>query len=63
MDSCDMFWSELTQNQRQRVRTALKRCDRDCPVAYLFNYHIKNVGVIKKIADNIVIIYSKESSY
>lgn len=63
LDSCDIFWTKLTETQRQRVRSALNRCDKDCPPAYLFNYHIKNVGVIKNVSEDVVIIYTKENSY
>lgn len=63
LDSVERFHLRYSESVKNKVRVALARCDRECPVAYLFNYHIKNTGVVKKVSDDIVIIYKKEQSY
>lgn len=63
LDSSEYFWCGLNEKQRGAIIKALGYCDRHCPVAYLFNYSIKNTGIVKSVDENVVIIYKKENSY
>lgn len=62
LDSSEL-WYKLSQTRRNRVYTLLKRFDKANAKVYMFNYTIKNIGVIKDVNENIVRIISKENSY
>lgn len=62
LDSNERFY-RLPKYKIDRIYQMLRVADKNPPVAYMFNYHIKNIGVIKKIDDDIVRIVNKENSY
>ena len=62
LDSNEKFY-ELPQYKIDRVFQILRGFDRKPPKAYMFNYHIKNIGVIKDVNPEIVRIVKKEQSY
>lgn len=47
MDSHDSFYSDISEYKRSQILRILRNYDRKHLTAYLFNYHIKGVGVIK----------------
>lgn len=56
-------WFELPSSKIEKVYTVLKRCDKNCPKAYLFNYSIRGIGVIKDVSEDVVIIDEREDAY
>lgn len=56
-------WYQNSRTKVERVCSLLRSYDRNCPKAYMFEYHIKNIGVIKDVSEDIVTIVSKKSSY
>lgn len=62
LDSTESFY-KLPQSRIDKVFSLLKSYDKNHLYAYMFNYNIKNCGVIKKVNDNIVRIVNKEKMY
>lgn len=62
LDSNEKFY-RLPQYKIEKVYQMLRGFDRKPPKAYMFNYHIPNIGVIKDVSDDVVRIISKEQSY
>ena len=62
LDSNEKFY-QLPQYKIERVYQMLRGFDRRPPKAYMFNYHIKNIGVIKDVSEDVVRIINKEQSY
>jgi len=60
LDSNEKWYFEVPEDKQERIFKILQRYDKDNLTVYLFNYHIKNIGIIKKIDDNIVRIISRE---
>jgi len=56
-------WYRLSQEKIDKVYKILEKYDENNLYAYLFNYNIRNIGVIKKIDDNIVRIVSRQKLY
>lgn len=56
-------WYKLQQSKIEKVYSLLKGYSKKNLRAYMFNYHIKNTGVIKNVDSNIVRIIKKESTY
>jgi hypothetical protein len=56
-------WYRLSQEKIDKVYKILEKYDENNLYAYLFNYNIRNIGVIKKIDDNIVRIVSRQKMY
>ena len=62
LDSNEKFY-RLPKTKIERAYQILRVYDKKHLYAYMFNYNIKNIGVIKKVDDNIVKIMNKEQSY
>lgn len=61
LDNTDKFYFDYNKTTREKIYTELRRIDKNLKLAYMFNYHIKNIGVIKYVDDeNIVKILEKE---
>ena len=56
-------WCKFPQYRIKRVYQMLRGYDRKPPKVYTFNYHIKNIGVIKDVSDEVVRIVNKEKAY
>ena len=52
-------WYRNSQSKIQRVYRLARQWDKNNLAAYMFNYNIKNVGVIKRVEPDIVRIASK----
>lgn len=63
LDSNEKWYKEVCKSKIERVYQILRVYDKRNLQAYMFNYHIKNVGVIKTTDENVVRILSKEHSY
>lgn len=63
LDSSEKWYVSLSETKRNQVLSALRQYDKEQCVAYMFNYNIKNIGVIKKISDDIVVIKDKIAVY
>lgn len=62
LDNTDEFYdSGLSQTKKSNVYRVLRRMDKECPKAYMFNYHIKNIGVIKDVSEEYVRIIKREN--
>lgn len=60
LDSNERWYSDgITETQRQNVYRALRQEDKKLQ-AYLFPYHIKDIGVIKDVSPAVVKIIGKE---
>lgn len=62
LDNSDKFYCSFPKTTREKVYGYLKAYDKKLK-AYMFNYHIKNIGVLKSVDDSVVKIINKESSY
>lgn len=63
LDSCD-FWYQLPTTKIADVCNALCRFNKANLKVYLFPYHIKNIGIVKVLQDDVVsCIISKEMCY
>ena len=49
-DSRNEFYTELSETKRQKIFQCLKTYAKNHLTAYMFQYHIKNIGVIKDLA-------------
>lgn len=56
-------WYNLPQYKIEKVYQMLRGYDKKSLKAYMFNYHIKNIGVIKDVSEDVVRIVNKEKSY
>lgn len=63
LDSTEQFYNEISTTNRKKIYIILRKIDKQPPKAYMFNYNIKNVGVIKDVSDDIVKIIDKRSAY
>lgn len=63
LDSSEEWYRSLSQTKRNQVLSALRQYDKEQSIAYMFNYSIKNIGVIKRISDDIVVIRDKIAVY
>lgn len=63
LDSNEKWYISTPSYKIERIYQILRAYDKKHLYAYMFNYHIKNIGVIKKVDDNIVKILNKEQSY
>lgn len=63
LDSNEKWYKEVCKSKIERVYQILRTYDKRNLQAYMFNYHIKDVGVIKTTDENVVRIVSKENSY
>lgn len=61
LDSTDEFYMGFSKTKRDSVYRVLRRLDKECPKAYMFNYHIKNIGVIKDVSEEYVRIIKREN--
>ena len=60
LNSNEHWYSDkITETQRQNVYRALKQEDKKLK-AYMFSYHIKDIGVIKDVSPEVVKIIGKE---
>lgn len=62
LDSNEKFYS-LGESKIEKVFKLLENYDKDNLVAYLFNYNIKDIGIIKKVNDDIVRIVNRQKMY
>lgn len=60
LDSEESFF-KLSETKRNKIFRLLKQCDKNCPKAYMFTYHIENIGVIKDVSESVVRIIRKET--
>lgn len=60
LDSTEKWYTGLSQTARNKVLVSLRQYDKEKCIAYMFNYNINNIGVIKKISDDIVVIGDKQ---
>lgn len=56
-------WYKLPQYKIEKVYQMLRGADRKPPKAFMFNYHIKDIGVIKDVSDDVVRIVDKKAVY
>lgn len=63
LDNLENWHTGVCQSKRQAIESMLRTYDKKRLTAYMFNYSIKNTGVIKKIDDDIVRIVNKSFSY
>lgn len=59
LDSNEYWWS-LEEKQINKVYDILKKYESKNLKAYLFNYNIENIGVIKKLNNDMIKIINKE---
>ena len=56
-------WYKLHQYKIDRVYQILRAYDKKSLKVYMFNYHIKDIGVIKDVSEDVVRIVNKEKLY
>lgn len=62
LDNTSEFYFACSQTTREKIYRELRKVDKELKIAYMFNYHIKNIGIIKCVDDNnIVRIVRKEN--
>lgn len=64
LNNTDEFYLGFCETKRNKIYSKLRAVDKNRQIrAYMFNYHIKNIGVIKSVDADTVRIISKENSY
>ena len=63
LDSTETFYLNLSSSKRERIYQLLRNYDRKHLDAYMFEYHIKDIGVIKNVSKDVVKIVSREQWY
>ena len=63
LENSENWYNVTNKSRRERAYKVLRNYDKKHLYAYLFMYHIPNIGVIKVIDENVVKIVGKESSY
>lgn len=62
LDNTEEFYFAYNQTTKEKIYRELRKVDKELKIAYMFNYHIKNIGIIKCVDDdNIVRIVRKEN--
>lgn len=61
LDSTESFYTSLSDTKRKQLYRILNQYDKHNLNAYMFTYHIPNIGVIKNINSDIVTIIKRES--
>lgn len=62
LDSVESWYISVSSRDIERVYRLLRLTDNKLGVkAYMFTYHIPDIGVIKDVSDNVVRIVNKES--
>ena len=56
-------WYQLSKTKIEKIYKKLRSFDKNYLKAYMFNYHIPNVGVIKDVSDDVVTIKEKIKIY
>lgn len=56
-------WYDIEESKMERIFKMLEKYDAENLNVYLFNYNIKNIGVIKKIEPNFVRILNREKLF
>lgn len=59
LDSEEKWHTELKQTKKDKVYSTLRYIDKHVLKAYMFNYNIKNIGIIRDVSDNVVRIIDK----
>lgn len=60
LDSTEFFYQDVCETKRQRLYQLLRNYDRHHLDVYMFEYHIKNIGVIKNVSEDVVRIVKRE---
>ena len=60
LENTELFYKGLSSKKRNSVMTVLRHIDSHLPDVYMFNYSIKNVGIIKNVSPEVVQIVNKE---
>lgn len=63
LDSCEDFYTRLTDKERQKIRQFLYSYDKSHLGAYMFTYSIKNTGVCKTVDESVVRIVDKKERH
>ena len=63
LDSSYEWYATVSNTKIQKVYRKLKSYNKTHMKAYLFNYHIKNIGIICDASDNVVKIIAKDWCY
>lgn len=64
LDNTEGFYFAYSQTKRESIYRLLRSCDnfKKQPIkAYMFTYHIPNIGVIKDVSDDVVKIINVEA--
>lgn len=60
LDSEELFYRNVCETKREKLYRLLRNYDRKHLDAYMFEYHIKNIGVIKNVSADVVKIIRRE---
>lgn len=63
LDSNEKWYRDVCKTKIERTYQMLRVYDKKSLKAYMFNYHIKNIGVIKDISEDVVRIIDKKKIY
>lgn len=61
LDSCEQWYIDVSESKQKQVFSILRLYNKRNLITYMFNYHIKNIGIIKSVDDNVVRIVNKET--
>ena len=62
LDSCDTWYFEVSEKKQDQIFRFLNSYGKKHLKAYLFNYNIKGIGVLKTTDDDVVKIVNKENA-
>lgn len=60
LDSNPSYYSMVCNTKMEKIATILRNYSKKSLYVYMFNYNIKDIGVIKNVDDNIVKIVKRE---
>lgn len=63
LDSNEKWYRNVSNTKIERTYQMLRAIDKKSLKAYMFNYQIPNIGVIKDVSENTVKIINKEKIY
>lgn len=63
LDNTEEFYFAYSKTTKEKIYRELRKIDKELKIAYMFNYHVKDIGIIKCVdGDNIVRIVRKENT-
>lgn len=63
LESTEEWYFGVNKTKREAIYRDIRKYMTEELIVYMFNYHIKDIGIIRSTDDNVVKIIGKENSY